>query len=327
MLGAAVMMVATNFTGMSQEAGTADGENTIFPAPLQTGDKIAILAPSGHVKKELVDAAARELRKLGYDPVVYPTVRMRNGQLSGTMQQRFADIKDAILNPEIKAILCARGGFGLVHNLDSINALPLEENAKWIIGFSDISALHALLANRGIASVHGGMAHQLSRGVNDPENIHLINILKGYYPKYEFAAHPFNHEGHAEGKIVGGNFSVLQALIGTPYDIIQPGTILFIEDVGETIYKMERMMYQLRLAGVFDKLAGLVLGRFTEYKPGENYATMEAMMHEVLKDYPDLPVAFNVPIGHVRHNFPVVESSMGILDITKEGVTLKMEQK
>ena len=115
-------------------------------------------------------------------------------------------------------------------------------------------------------------------------------------------------------------------LISTPFDIIQPGTILFIEDVSEPIYKIERILYQLRLSGVLPKLKGLIIGQFTEYRPDDNHPTMEAMIAEALADYPYLPVAFNIPIGHVDHNVPVIESSQAVLDITPDAVTLTMKQ-
>lgn len=294
----------------------------VVPAPLRPGDKIAILAPAGHVKRHLVDGAAEVIRSLGFEPVIYPTVYMTNGQFSGTHAERLADLRRAFLDPEIRAILCARGGYGIVHNLDSLELLPVQDDPKWIIGFSDISALHAFMASKGIASIHASMALHIARGMGESENVDLFNILNGKFPHYEFEPHPANHPGKAEGPLLGGNLAVIQALIGTPYNIIKPGTILFIEDVDEPIYKIERIMYQLRLSGILDKLDGLIIGQFTGYKHDDNHETMEQMFAEVLADYPDLPVAFNVPVGHVRHNVPLVESVPATLEITPEKVTL-----
>lgn len=297
----------------------------IYPPSLKPGDKIAILAPAGHVKRERVDGAAETLRSLGYEPVIYPSVDKKNGQFSGTPRERFADLKEAFLDPEIRAILCARGGFGMVHNLDSLAELPIESDPKWVIGFSDISALHALMASKNIASIHSSMAEHIARGMDEEENVTLFNILRGDTLTYEFESDPRNHPGQATGRLLGGNLSVIQALIGTPFNVIKPGTILFIEDVGEEIYKIERIMYQLRHMGVLDNLQGLILGQFTNCPPGENYPNVEAMMEAFLEDYPDLPVMFNAPIGHVRHNVPVIESAEVALDITPEGVTLTFE--
>ena len=303
---------------------TNDLEAVVYPKALQPGDKIAILAPAGHVKRAYVDGAAQTLRELGYEPVIYPTVDLRNGQFSGTPAQRFADLKKALLDPEIRAVLCARGGYGLVHIMDSVASLPLRRDPKWVIGFSDISALHAIMASQGIASVHASMAQHISRGADLPENEALFSILKGEPQEYSFAPHPYNHKGKAEGKLLGGNLSVIQALIGTPYDVIKPGTILFIEDVDEPIYKIERIIWQLRMAGILERLQGLVIGQFTRYKPGDNHDTMEEMLRDALRDYPDLPVAFDVPVGHVRNNMPLIVSGKATLTVTPDSVTLRM---
>lgn len=300
-------------------------KSVIYPEPLKKGDKIAILAPAGHVKRDHLDKSVKVLRKLGYEPVVYPTSYGHLYSYSGTPEQRWADVKEALTDPEIRAILCARGGYGLVHLLDSICALPLEKDPKWVIGFSDISAWHALMASRGIASIHASMTRELAKGMEDEENQILFNILENLeFPEYELTPDPRNHLGEAEGKIVGGNLAVLQNLINTPYDILKPGTILFIEDVEEPIYKIQRMLYQLKMSGILGGLKGIVIGQFTDYTPGEGYTKMEDMIADVLKDYPDIPVAFDAPIGHIRHNYPIVESSRATLKVTPQRVTLKM---
>lgn len=296
---------------------------TLFPAPLKQSDKIAILAPSGPVKREYVDGADAVIRSLGFEPVVYPTVDMHNGQFSGLPEERFADLKDAFTDPSVRAILCARGGYGLVHIMDSIAALPIEQDPKWVIGYSDISALHAVMASKGVASIHASMARHVARGASEPENVVLFDILNGEMPEYEFAPDPLNHLGEAQGKVIGGNLAVIQALINTPYDMIQPGTILFIEDVSEPIYKVERIMYQLRMSGILSKLKGLIIGQFTDYKADDNHTSMEEMLSEVLSDYPDLPVVFNAPIGHVSYNIPMIESAEALLTVTPAGVTLR----
>lgn len=300
----------------------AVADSAIIPPALQPGDKIAILAPAGPVKWDKVKGASEVIRELGYEPVVYPTVHMKSGQVSGSPAQRFADVRKAFEDPEIKAILCARGGYGLVHIMDSLATLPIEDNPKWVVGFSDISAFHALLASKGVASIHGSMCHHIARGMEEPENVMLFQLLANRFPACSFEADYRNHPGHGEGRLLGGNLSVIQALIATPYDLIQPGSILFIEDVDEPIYKVERIMYQLRLSGILDRLSGIILGQFTGYKEDQNHTSMEQMLAEALSDYPDLPVAFNIPIGHIRHNTPLVVSADVSLDVRPDGVTL-----
>lgn len=301
-----------------------DNHATVFPAPLKPGDKIALVAPAGPVKKERVEGAVRILKEQGYEPVVYPTVYMENGQFSGTQEERLEDIKEALLDSEIRAVICARGGYGAVHLLDSLRALPLENDPKWVVGFSDITAIHGLMADKGIASIHGPMALHISRGLTEPENETFFDILKGNYPEYKFQSHSFNHPGRAEGKLLGGNFSVMEGLVNSPYDLIQPGTILFVEDTDEEIYKLQRMMYQMKLSGVLGNLKGLILGQFTNIPEGLNYEKVEPMMRDILAEYPELPVAFDIPIGHIRHNSPVIISSYATLDVGPDSVMLKM---
>lgn len=294
-----------------------------YPAPLRSGDKIAIVSPAGPIDSALVDSAVITLRSIGFNPVVYPNALGRNGHFSGTHSERLADLSAALTDPSVRAILCSRGGYGAALILDSLSLLPLEKDPKWIIGFSDISALHSLMSSRGIASIHASMAKQLALGADDADNQTLIGILKGNLPSYSFPSHPYNHLGTAEGRLQGGNLAVIQALIGTPYNIIQPGTILFIEDVSEPIYKIERILYQLRMSGVIENLKGLIIGQFTDYKSDDNFETMEDMIAAALADYPDLPVAFNLPIGHVDHNVPIVESANAKLVVGPDSVTLE----
>lgn len=298
----------------------------VYPPSLKEGDKIAILSPSGPIDPKLIDSAAQTLSDYGFEPVVYPHAKGHNGHFSGQHSERLQDMVDAFSDPQIRAILCSRGGYGAVHSLDSLIKLPLEADPKWVIGYSDISALHALMASKNIASVHASMAKQLALGTADSLNNTLINILRGEFPSYTFAADPRNHPGTAKGKLVGGNLAVIADLIATPIDIIQPGTILFIEDIAEPIYKVERIIYQLKLMGIFPKLKGLVIGQFTDYRPDGNHSDMYDMISEALAEYPELPVAFGAPIGHVDFNVPVVESAQTTLEITPEKVTLKMEK-
>lgn len=299
-------------------------KSVIYPSALRPGDKIAILAPAGPIDSAIVIEAADTLRALGYEPVIYPTSFTKHGHFSAPHSERAADLAKAFTDSEIRAILCARGGYGAALILDSVAALPLRKDPKWVIGFSDISALHALMASNNIASIHASMAKQLALGADDPDNAALIDILQGKMPSYVFPADPRNHLGTAQGRLLGGNLAVIQALINTPYDIIRPGTILFIEDVAEPIYKVERIIYQLRMAGIIDRLNGLVIGQFTEYNPDDNHQSMEDMLADALADYPELPVAFNAPFGHVDHNIPLVESANATLNVSPNSVTLTL---
>ncbi len=305
------------------ESSVNDTVTTIYPAALKPGDRIAVVSPAGPIDSAIVDSAAAVLRDLGYEPVIYPHAFGRNGYFSGTHDERYADLEAAFTDTTIRAILCSRGGYGVVHNLERLAELPLRDDPKWVIGFSDISALHALMASNNIASIHASMAKQIKLGPEDEDNAALFNILTGGMPSYQFAPNPYNRQGEATGKLLGGNLAVIADLINTPFDIIHPGTILFIEDVSEPVYKIERILYQLKLSGILPQLKGLIIGQFTEYKPDAVHETMEAMIHELVKDY-DYPVAFGVPVGHVDHNVPLVESSQATLSVTPEGTTLTL---
>lgn len=300
-------------------------KDIIFPEPLRPGDKIAILAPAGPIARGPVDSAATVLRGLGYNVEIYPHTFGKFGHFSGTHAERLADMRAAFTDPEVRAIICARGGYGVVHNLDSLAALPLTDDPKWVVGFSDISALHSLMASRNIASVHASMAKAIALGPDNADNAALFGILTGEFPRYTWGPSLYNHEGHAEGLLMGGNLAVIADLINTPFDIIRPGTVLFIEDVSEPIYKIERIMYQLRLSGILPKLKGLIIGQFTDYKPDDNHHDMESMLAEVLAPY-NYPIAFGAPVGHVDHNVPFIESCWVSLDVTPEGTTLQFER-
>lgn len=307
----------------SAYAMTTD-ETVAMPRPLRDGDKIAIVSPAGPIDSALVAEAADTLRAMGYAVDIMPHALGRVGQYAAADSDRLADLRAALTDTTVRAVLCSRGGYGAVHLLDSLSALPLEQDPKWLIGFSDISALHALLASRNIASLHGNMCKHLALGPEDEDNATEMAILRGYKPVYNWAADTLNRNGHARGRLLGGNLAVVAELINTPYDVLQPGSILFIEDVEEPIYKIERIMYQLRLSGVLPRLGGLVVGQFTGYKPNDSYETMERMIADMVAPY-GYPVAFNAPIGHVDHNVAVIQSATVDLDVTPEGSRLSFE--
>lgn len=290
----------------------------VYPAPLKKGDKIAICSPAGKINPDIVYEAAEVLRQQGWEPVIMPHALGENGYFSGTADERFSDLKEAFTNPEIRAVLCSRGGYGVVHIMDRLDELPLEDDPKWVIGFSDISALHALMAKHGIASIHSSMCAQILKGADDPDNATLFAILRGEKPVHIFDSHQLDRQGIATGKLLGGNLAVLAELINTPYDILDPDTILFVEDVSEPVYKIERIFYQLRLSGLLNKIRGLIIGQFTDYKPDANHADMESMISAAVAGY-KFPVAYNVPIGHVDHNIPVIESAEITLKVSPSG--------
>lgn len=294
----------------------------IIPRPLRQGDKIVILSPAGIARPQNVYNAMDVLRSRGYNPSVSAHALGRWGTYSGTDSQRFTDLRDALLDPEVRLILCSRGGYGVVHLLDRLDTLPLRDTPKWVVGFSDISALHALLHRHGIASIHGPMAkHIAARNGEDEDSADLFNLLSGRPLYRAIDPHPFNRTGEAHGTLIGGNLAVLAGLIGTRFDMLRPDTVLFIEDVSEPVYKIERILYQLKLSGVLAGLRGLIVGQFTEYSPDADFSSMESMIRDMVSDY-DYPVAYNVPLGHCPDNMPLMESMPVELSVDPSRVTI-----
>lgn len=279
------------------------------PPLLQRGDTVAIVSPASSVDPALVEGAAAELGAQGFNVKIMPHALGVNGSYSGSVEERLGDLQAAIDDPAVKAIVCSRGGYGAAHLLDKLRV----SRPVWMIGFSDISALHALWRHNGVCSIHGSMAKELAlkRCGGNEANKRLIEILTtGIMPPVEWDPTPLNIYGEAEGRLVGGNLAVLNGLAATPYDLLRPGrNILFLEDVCEPIYKVERVLYRLRMAGVLDNLSGLVIGQFTGWQESKDWSDMNTMISSAVGKVP-YPIAFNAPIGHVDSNLPVVHGSV-----------------
>ncbi len=293
------------------------------PRPLRPGDRIAIVSPAGIIKPQLVYNCMPILADQGWVPYVGVNSFNRYATYAGTDDERYSDLETAFLDPDTRAILCSRGGYGAVHLLERLNDLPLRDDPKWVIGYSDISALHALMTYHGIESIHAPMAKHISTfNGRDQYSRRLFDILTGTVPTLRESAHRLNRQGRGEGLLVGGNLAVIAGLLSTPFDVIKPGRILFIEDIAEPIYKTERILYTLRLSGVLAKLGGLIVGRFTDYAPDRGSRTMEEMIAKMTEGF-DYPVAFNFPVGHVDQNLPMVCSSTVRLSVGSREVTLE----
>jgi muramoyltetrapeptide carboxypeptidase len=236
-----------------------------------------------------------------------PHAGTAHGWYAGSIKQRLGDLQNALNDEKVRAIWCSRGGYGAVHLLEQLDFTRFREHPKWIIGYSDITALHSAAQLNGVVSLHAPMARHLTVEADDDEATALLHdTLFGTLPAYTIATHKLNRKGTAVGTLRGGNLSVLQGLRGTPYDIPAEGTILFLEDVGERPHSIERMMYNLRLGGVLERLSGLVIGQFTEYEENLSLGKeLYAALAEVVKSY-TFPVCFNFPVGHVTHNVPLL---------------------
>jgi len=212
--------------------------------------------------------------------------------------------------------------------MDKIDLTAFRESPKWIIGYSDITMLHALMQMEGRASIHGGMAKALAGKIHPNEDFDgepaqlLHNMLFGQIPKYNISAHPLNRSGETSGNLAGGNLSILYSLRGTSFDHIPNGSILFIEDIGEQPYQIDRMMYNLKFGGILAKISGLIVGQFTAFEEDPLFGkTVYEIIFSAVAGY-DYPVCFNFPVGHVEHNLPLICGVEALLQVGKNNVSL-----
>ncbi len=297
----------------------------MLPQFLKEGDMVAIVSPSGAIEPQLIDRCRARLESWGLRVKESAHSKGKYGSFSGTRAERLGDLQEAIDDQEVKAIVCSRGGYGLVQIVDGLDLSSFEVMPKWIVGFSDITALHSLCGAMGVASVHGIMAKHIGGLDENAEAVKkLKELLFGKLPTYEIPAHPLNRRGEVKGKLVGGNLALIQALRGTPYDldVYSRDNVLFIEDVGERPYRIDRMMENLRLGGVLENLKGLVVGQFSDYEDdGAMMHTVEEGIAELVKDY-DYPVIFNFPAGHVEDNRPLIMNANVELKVEEEKATV-----
>lgn len=305
----------------------------IRPPKLLKGDMIAIISPATTVLPQYIDGAARWISARGWIPVVMPSANgPANGSYAASEQQRLNDLTAALLNPDIKAILCARGGYGCIHLIDKIPETILRQNAKWIIGFSDVSALHAMFWHAGVMSIHAPMAKHLTNLPDDVHSRNLASILSSSVsPEIDVKVDDCSINGIAQGELRGGNLAVLDGLADTPFDMLKiseddkkNGVILFMEDIAEPIYKVERILWRLHLCGTLSNVDGLIFGAYTEYQPDKNFPSMQDMIITRLHQWGiNIPVAINFPTGHIDNNYPLIQGERVKLTIKDSHATLK----
>ena len=297
--------------------------SSIFPPYLQEGDKVVIVSPSGKIDKSFIKGSSKQLESWGLKVILAKHVGSSSGRYAGTIKQRCADMQKALNDPEIKAIFCSRGGYGAVHLIDQLDFTQFVKAPKWVIGFSDITVFHNLLQQKGYASLHGPMARHLTvEPQGDISTQQLKEMLFGTLPSYSCPNHKLNQLGSTKGILRGGNLAVLYGLRGTPYDLPPDGTILFLEDIGERPYSIERMFYNLKLSGVLERLSGLIIGQFTEYEEDCSLGKkLYDAMADLLKEY-DYPICFNFPVGHVTHNLPLICGAEVTLTVERKEVNL-----
>ena len=298
----------------------------MLPPYLSAGSTIGMVCPSGYLPLENVQNCIKAFEARGYKIRIGKTVGNQFNYFAGTDEERLTDLQQMLDDDSIDAILCGRGGYGLSCIIDSIDFTKFNHRPKWLIGFSDITVLHAHInTHYGIATIHAPMAAAFNAALNpNPYTHSLFSAIEGSPLSYCTAAHPLNKQGKAIAELIGGNLTIIAHLVGSKSAYHTKGKILFIEDIGEHLYNIDRMMYQLKRSGALQNLKGLIVGGFTDMKDTTIPfgSTIQEIIYEHIKDY-DYPVCFDFPISHNTENYAVKIGMECELIINEEGVSLK----
>ena len=324
------VMVVLIMTAMNVNAQCCDASgkpvtlSCVKPDYLKKGDKVALISPSYFTPMENVEKTAAVLRDWGLVPVVGPNVgKIIYDRYAGTIAERLSDIRWALSDPDIKAIICNRGGYGTIQYINQLTLKELAASPKWLVGFSDISTLHGLLSRAGVMSIHGTMSSFLAKGGTDEPSTLMRDLLMGQVPRYEVPAHPQNIEGKATGTLVGGNLCTFVPNLHSQADATQGrDLILFIEEVEEPMRNIDRQVRILQLNGVLDRCKGVILGELTDCGKEFTYESVEAMLHDIFAEY-HIPVMCGFPAGHDDINLPLIMGAPVTIDVRSDGATLQ----
>lgn len=301
------------------------------PPYLKVGDTIAILAPSGALinKEDKIEQAITLLKSWGLHVVIGDHVFNVNNHFAGTDDERCEDYQKALDDPTISAILCARGGYGTVRILDKLNYSEFRKHPKWLIGYSDITALHNQLQNEGFESIHGLMCASMQEDLSEiKETISTFkDALFGRPLAYTLERSEYNKVGTSSGELIGGNLTLLHTMLGSKTSIDTSGKILFIEEIGEYKYHIDRMLQSLKRAGYFDNCKGLIVGDISNIRKNttEWGSSIEQLILDALSEY-DFPIAFNMHAGHEDDNRAMIFGRTVDLMVDKDKSTFVFEE-
>ena len=306
--------------------GAVAAQGLVRPTALQPGDTVAIISPASACKARFVTGACGVLRSWGYVPVVWRHALGKHGSFAGTIEERKSDLVEVISDPSVKAVLCSRGGYGSVQELCEMDLDIFARYPKWIVGYSDITAMHGAITAQGVMSLHAPMCEHIDKfDGTDSCSRALRNILAGGLPHYKVAADARNRQGQASGILLGGNLALLNSFTASRIDMLDHyadrDVILFVEDVGESLERLNRLFYTLKINGTFDRIKGLIVGSFSDVKYTLDFPHVYDMVQSIVKDY-DFPVAYGFPVGHTDDNYPMIEGAQVTLTVGPGGSEL-----
>jgi muramoyltetrapeptide carboxypeptidase len=301
---------------------TDEGTPMKSPAPLQKGDLIYITAPAKAIESEHVFFAKKRLEDAGYKVLVSEHCLGQHHYFSGSDDERTRDLQYGIDHPEVKAILCARGGYGCVRIVDSIGWAGMLRHPKWLIGFSDVTVFHQKLQSLGVESIHGTMPLNFTENSEQALET-LFHAIEGMNYSISSPSHTCNVKGKAEGTLLGGNLSILYSLLASDQKPDYRGSILFIEDLSEQLYHIDRIFHSLRKAGVLDQISGLIVGGMTEMK--DTAIPFGKTLEEIILahfQFKRIPICFEFPAGHIPDNRALILGRKVTLDVSENITTL-----
>lgn len=303
-----------------------NARKAVVPPYLKKGDLIGMICPAGHMPKSRMRTCIRVLREQwGFRVREGRTLGAGEDYFSGTDEERLSDLQEMLDDPEVKAVLCARGGYGVGRIIDRVDFTALKKNPKWVVGFSDVTVLHAHIHSRlGIATLHGPMAGAFNAGGWKGASVDSLHrALTGKRTRYASEPHGFDRQGSATGPLIGGNLALLSHLVGSASMPDTEGGILFLEEVGEQLYNIDRMLHQLKRAGKLKGLAGLVVGGFTECRDTDRPfgQTPYEIVRDIVSEY-EYPVCFGFPVSHGRENMALKSGCIHELKVRRKGTVL-----
>jgi muramoyltetrapeptide carboxypeptidase len=296
-----------------------------IPPYLKKGDTVGILATARKVDMAPLEPAIKLLKSWGLNVIIGKTIGLDNNQLAGQDWQRAQDFQQMLDNPSIKAIWTAKGGYGTVRMIDRLNFTKFKQHPKWLVGFSDFTVMHSHVNNLDIATLHSIAC--ISAGGATPEAIEgLRKGLFGGKIEYNIEPHAFNKTGKAHGELIGGNLSVLYSIMGSPSEADYKGKIIFIEDLDEYLYHIDRMMMNLERNNYFKDVKGIIIGGMTKMRDNDIPWGHDALeiIQDITKEY-NIPICFNFPAGHIKDNRALVFGKQITLDVTATGTKITFD--